>query len=39
MSWDNHIRNVCHLVNGVVDKINAAYPDWSTTAMDSQMSH
>lgn len=38
-SWDSHIRNVCHLVNGIVDKINAVHPDWATNAMDCQMSH
>ena len=39
LTWDGQIRNVCHLVNNIVDKISAQHSDWVTTVMDSQMSN
>ena len=39
LTWDGQIRNVCHLVNSIVDKISAQHSDWVTTAMDSRMSN
>ena len=36
-AWDCHIRNVCHLVNSIVDKINSHHPEWATAAMEAQM--
>ena len=38
LTWDGQIRNICHLVNSIVNKISASHADWITAAMDSQMS-
>jgi hypothetical protein len=35
--WDGHIRNVCHLVNGIVDKITTVHGQWAIESMDAQM--
>ena len=32
LSWDGEIRNVCHVVNSIVDKISAQHSDWVATA-------
>ena len=39
LKWDSRIRNVCFLVNSIVDKINAHHGDWVASSLDAQMAH
>merc|ERR1719187_1377072 len=36
-NWDKQIQSLCFQVNNVIDKINAAEPDWLNKTMESQM--
>lgn len=37
--WDKQIQSICFQVNGIIEKIGAAEPNWMTRALDEQMSH
>ena len=37
--WDGRIRNVCFLLNAIMDNINAYHGDWLVTSLDAQMAH
>ena len=31
-TWDEQIQRLCHLVNGILDKIEQVAPDWTSKA-------
>ena len=37
--WDARIRNVCFLLNSIVDNINACHSEWLAASLDEQMAH
>lgn len=37
--WDKQIQSLCYQVNGIIEKISAAEPEWITKEMDDQMCH
>lgn len=37
--WDARIRNVCFLLNSIVDSINASHGEWLASSLEEQMSH
>lgn len=37
--WDARIRNVCFLLNSIVDSINASHGEWLAASLDEQMAH
>ena len=37
--WDGRIRNVCFLLNSIVDNISACHPQWLAASLDEQMAH
>lgn len=37
--WDKQIQSLCYQVNGVIEKIGAAEPDWMAKTLDEQMAH
>jgi COP9 signalosome complex subunit 4 len=36
--WDSQIKGVCSQVNNILNMISTVHPEWTATAMDSQMS-
>ena len=36
---DARIRNVCFLLNSIVDSINASHSEWLASSLDQQMAH
>ena len=39
VAWDSRIRNVCFLLNSIVDSIGACHPEWLASSLDEQMAH
>ena len=39
VAWDGRIRNVCFLLNSIVDNISAVHPLWLASSLDEQMAH
>ena len=37
--WDGRIRNVCFLLNSIIDHISASHGEWLTSSLDEQMAH
>lgn len=37
--WDKQIQSICYQVNGVIEKISAAEPDWLAKTLDEEMSN
>lgn len=37
--WDSRIRNVCFLLNSIVDNISACHAEWLAASLDEQMAH
>lgn len=35
--WDKQIQSLCFQVNGIIEKINVAHPEWVAKIMDEQM--
>lgn len=35
--WDKQIQSLCFQVNGIIEKINVAHPEWVAKVMDEQM--
>ncbi|XP_063855982.1 protein lin-54 homolog isoform X5 [Scylla paramamosain] len=35
--WDKQIQSLCFQVNGIIEKINIAHPEWVAKVMDEQM--
>lgn len=35
--WDKQIQSLCFQVNGIIEKINTAHPEWVAKIMDEQM--
>lgn len=35
--WDKQIQSLCFQVNGIIEKINTAHPEWVAKVMDEQM--
>ncbi|XP_076040568.1 COP9 signalosome subunit 4 [Oratosquilla oratoria] len=35
--WDKQIQSLCFQVNGIIEKINCAIPEWVSKVMDEQM--
>ena len=38
-AWDGRIRNVCFLLNSIVDIISACHREWLASSLDEQMAH
>lgn len=36
--WDKQIQSICYQVNGVIEKIGAAEPEWLAKTLDEEMS-
>lgn len=39
VAWDGRIRNVCFLLNSIVDSISACHGEWLASSLDEQMAH
>lgn len=39
LSWDGRIRNVCFLLNSIIDNISASHSEWLASSLDEQMAH
>ena len=39
LTWDSRIRNVCFLLNSIVDNISVCHRDWLASSLDEQMAH
>lgn len=37
--WDKQIQSLCYQVNGIIEKIGAAEPEWIAKAMEEEMCH
>lgn len=37
--WDKQIQSICYQVNGVIEKIGAAEPEWMARTLDEEMTN
>ena len=35
--WDKQIQSLCFQVNGIIERVNTAHPDWVNKVFDEQM--